>query len=271
MADKPRKPFSKRHGYSIQNREITIREDAPENLRHFVLETARDLGFGPAALREDACAVLHVRPDPNNWSEYPNVWEEVQNLIYSCHWFRVYDFIERLYERFKEYDEETGRKEKIGPQFQQALNEFFMEEGIGWKMVDGEIVTRGTEAFETAVKQAATALEKAGRTTARDEIHEALVDLSRRPKPDVTGSIQHGMAALECVARDAAGDPKATLGEILKKNPNLIPKPLDTAVEKAWGYASEMGRHIREGRQPDRKEAELIVGLAATISTYLTP
>jgi len=47
-------------------------------------------------------------------------------------------------------------------------------------------------------------------------------------------------------------------------------KPLDTAVEKAWGFASEMGRHIREGRQPDRKEAELIVGLAVTISTYLS-
>jgi hypothetical protein len=39
-------------------------------------------------------------------------------------------------------------------------------------------------------------------------------------------------------------------------------------LRKAWGFASEMGRHIREGRQPDRKEAELIVGLAVTISTY---
>ena len=44
---------------------------------------------------------------------------------------------------------------------------------------------------------------------------------------------------------------------------------LDTAVGKDWGYASEMGRHIREGREPERKEVELIVGLAATVATYL--
>jgi hypothetical protein len=270
MLDKPGKPFSKRHKYSIQNREITIREDAPENLWHFILETVIELGFGPAALREDLCAVLHVRPDPNNWSEYPNVWEEVQGLIYNCQWFRVYDFIERLYERFEEYNEETEKRKKVAPQFQQALNEFFIEEGIGWQLVDGEIVTRGTEAFESATTQAVATLDKAGGTTARDEIHEARTDLSRRPEPDLTGAIQHGMAALECVARDVCGDPKATLGVILKKKSNLIPKPLDMAIEKAWGYASEMGRHIREGRQLNRKEAELIVSLAATISTYLS-
>jgi hypothetical protein len=79
------------------------------------------------------------------------------------------------------------------------------------------------------------------------------------------------MAALECVARDICKKPKLTLGDLLKKEgQNLgIPKPLDDAVEKAWGYASEMGRHIREGRMPDRAEAELIVGICATISTYL--
>src|SRR2546427_10966941 len=107
MAGTPRKPFSKRHGYSSQPREITIREDAPENLRYFVLDTAIQLGFGPHALREDACAVLHVRPDRNNWSEYPNVWEEVQKLIADCDWFRVYDFIERVYARFLEADEDV--------------------------------------------------------------------------------------------------------------------------------------------------------------------
>jgi hypothetical protein len=269
MDGTPRKPFSKRHGYLIQPREIAIREDAPENLRHFVLSTAVELGLGPHALREDACAILHVRPDPNNWSPYPNVWEEVQELIYGCQWFRVYDFIECLYRRFHDMDEDTPRKRRAG-EFRQALNEFLAEESIGWQLLDGEIVTRGTEAFEDAVKRAGAALEKVGRETARHEIHEALTDLSRMPKPDLTGAVQHAMAALECVARDVCGDPKATLGDILKRNPDLIPKPLDTAVEKAWGYASEMGRHIREGREPERKEVELIVSLAATVATYLS-
>jgi hypothetical protein len=78
------------------------------------------------------------------------------------------------------------------------------------------------------------------------------------------------MAALECVARNVCGDEKATLGEVIKRYPNVIPKPLDESIAKAWGYASEMARHIREGRKPDHREVELIVGLAATVATYLS-
>src|SRR4029077_19967160 len=37
-----------------------------------------------------------------------------------------------------------------------------------------------------------------------------------------------------------------------------IPKPLDTAIERMWGYASEMVRHLREGRVPAREEAEFL-------------
>lgn len=77
------------------------------------------------------------------------------------------------------------------------------------------------------------------------------------------------MAALECTARDFCGNQKATLGKLLQLYPQMLPKPLDTVVDKAWGYASEMARHLKEGQNHNREEAELIVGLAATISTYL--
>ncbi|MFN7939104.1 MAG: hypothetical protein U0R19_37620 [Bryobacteraceae bacterium] len=266
-----RKPFSKRHGYQRVPKDITVWEDAPESLRHFVLETAGNLGLGPSWLREDICKVLRVRPDPGNWSEYPNVWDEVQQLAYGCDWFKFFDFIERLsasLSRSRSWDDEEGPKRLN--QFHEAINEFFVDEGIGWQLVNGEIITRGTETFEANLHGVQEALEAAGRPTARGEIHEALADLSRRPEADLTGAIQHAMAALECVARDVCGDEKATLGEIVKKYPGTIPRPLDESISKAWGFASEMGRHIREGREPERREVELIVGLAATVATYLS-
>ncbi len=74
MGGVPHKPFSNRHGYTGQPREITIREDAPENLRHFVLDKAVELGLGPGGLRDIICSILHVRPNPSNWSAYPNIW-----------------------------------------------------------------------------------------------------------------------------------------------------------------------------------------------------
>lgn len=259
-------PFSRRYGYRTPPN-ITIREDAPENLRHFVLDAALQAGHSSSSIREEACSVLHVRPNPNNWSD-SNVWGEAQDLVYGCEWFKFYDIVEALYRHIPNRTAESfeGRV----AQFRDALNEFFIDEGIGWQMQDGQIVVRGTDAFESNVRTATDALGAAGRTTARDELREAVGDLSRRPDPDLTGAVHHSMAALECVVRDVCGDENATLGEIIKRYPGVIPKPLDAAVEKAWGYASEMARHIREGQKPEHKDVEFIVSFAATVATYLS-
>jgi hypothetical protein len=261
-------PFSKRHRYSVGPKEITIREDAPENLRYFMLETVVELGWAPSSLRDVVCRVLRTSPNPGNWSEYPNVWGEVEGLVYHCNWFKVYDIIEAIHARMVKNDGSRGQNDP--PQFTEALNEFFVEEGIGWQLVDGHIGTRGTETFESVVTEATAALEATKRPTAAKHLHEALQDLSRRPEADLPGAVYHAMGSLECVARDLTGDSKATLGEVLKRHPSLLPKPLDEALSKIWGYASNEARHVEEGREPKRQEAELLVGLAAALSTYLT-
>ncbi|HNR13470.1 MAG TPA: hypothetical protein PLB95_07255 [Syntrophales bacterium] len=258
-------PFSKRHGFRrVAEVEITVRHDAPYDLRGVLVELAYRCGFGPKSLRSLVCRVLLTRPDSNNWSEYPNIDEEVRGLLDNCDWYRVYDVAEALYQRMAEtpfsYDAEM---------FQSELNEHFVENGIGWQLANGRMEVRGPEALQEAVQTAKSTLELYGHTTAQRELHEALIDLSRRPEPDVSGAVQHSMAALECVAREVVGDPRATLGEIIKRESGLIPKPLDEAVAKAWGYASEHARHIREGRASSYEEAELVVGISASVSTYL--
>ena len=266
-------PFSKRNRYRTP-KEITLREVAPENLRYFVVQTAKDLGWGPASLRPIVCRVVRVSPDPSNWTEYPNVDDEVNRLVSECEWFKVYDIIEALYAAMAKQDAITRktapRFAHNASKFAEEVNDFFIEEGIGWQLVDGRIITRGTEAFEAVVSEATGALQASERPTAANHLHEALQGLSRRPQPDLPGAVYHAMGALECLARDVTGDPKATLGEVLKRNPGLLPKPLDVALSQVWGYASNEARHVEEGREPGRDEAELVVGLCAAISTYLT-
>ena len=46
--------------------------------------------------------------------------------------------------------------------FAQALNDYFIEEGIGWPLVYGQIITRGEKSFESAVKIAQVGLAEAG-------------------------------------------------------------------------------------------------------------
>jgi len=129
------------------------------------------LGYLPSLLRAILCGMVKRRPDPNNWSEYPNVWGEAQDLIFECPWYKVYDVIAALHAHFVECDQD--RRSTVAAHFAEATNQFFVEEGIGWQLLNGEIVTRGSEAFETAVTTAAAELNRGGRPTGATHIHEA--------------------------------------------------------------------------------------------------
>lgn len=253
--------FSKRFGhYSINAKEITVREDAPNGLRLFIPVAFYELKKDPSDLRAIVCRILRVAPDTNNWSEYPNINEEVNQLLEDCDWFVVYDIIETIINKLSPNEKE---------QFSNEINEYFLANGIGWKITNGQIETRGDELFETSIKTVVEVLEKAKLKTAKTEIREAINDLSRRPNPDITGAIQHSLACLECVTREFTGDTKSTLGDLMKKFPGAIPTPLDQAVTKIWGFTSEQGRHLKEGNVPEYLEAELVVEVTAAISTYL--
>ena len=261
METKLSESFSNRHGYRPQATEITVREEAPPNLRYAIVAIAKGTGMLPSEIRDIMCIELLVPPDDYNWSEYPNIWEEVQRLIAQCSWFKVYDVAEALHRKLSRWGPERAQS------FSEPLNQFFREYGIGWEMREGLIVFRGSEVFERSTTEALSILEEEGLTTTAKEIEEALSDISRRPKPDVTGALQHGMAALESTAREVTGQPKPTLGKLVGALD--LPAPLGEAVKKLWGYSSDRARHVKEGQVVRTAEAELIVGVACSLCAFL--
>ena len=257
--------FSARQGYRPSPAEITVREDAPSDLRSAILMLSEAAGMTPSAMRQVICGVLLVRPDPSNWTERPNIWDEVARLMDDAPWYRVYDIAEALYAKLATpYMKETSP----AAEFKRRLNDFFVEKGIGWELRDGQITHRGSEAFAKSTQEAPRILDASGFQRAANEMREALGDISRRPEPDITGAIQHAMAALEATAREVVGQPNPTLGKLVPKLD--LPTPLDQAVHKLWGYASDRGRHIREQQAIDRTEAELIVAVVGSMCAFLT-
>ena len=252
--------FSRRNRYTSPDAEITVREDAPLELRSAVVDIAYESGAIPSALRDAICRALRIAVDPGNWSEFPNIDIEVRESLSRCEWFEVYDAIEEISISVEELEYE---------QFEDSLNDYFRRRGIGWQLAEGMIEIRGAKHFESTLRGALDATEDVNHETAHGELHEALQDLSRRPHPDVTGAIQHAMAALECMVREITGDRNSTLGKIIKDHPTLIPRPLDQAVEKAWGYASNRGRHLQEASSPEYEDAELVVSIAGAVCSYL--
>jgi hypothetical protein len=196
----------------------------------------------------------------------------LKRFILACDWFQIYDLVEDIFSQLDFYEDELGAHFDEAPRaypLQQTINAFFIEAGIGWKMEGGKITARGSDTFELSFATATKELDAANRETASKHLRDAMHGLSRRPEPDLTGAIFHAMAAMESISRDLTGSNR-TLGEILKRHPGLIPPPLDEAMRKVWGFASENARHGAEGRNPEREEAELIVALVSAVISYLS-
>ena len=151
-------------------------------------------------------------------------------------------------------------------EFEGRLNGFFVEKGIGRELRNGRITNRGSGAFTRSTHEVPVRLDGSGAQRAANEMREALQDISRRPEPDINGAVQHAMAALEATAREVAGQPNPTPGQLA---PSLaLPAPLDRAVHKLWGYAFDHGRHIREQQSVDHAEAEFIVAVGGSLCAF---
>lgn len=268
--------FSQRHGYSGNAKEITIREDAPDSIRFVAIDTASRLGLSPSTMRNIVCRILHQRPNPSNWGD-KYIEEEVESLVYGCEWFRVYDIIEAFDKTIEQRGYCSGfvEEDDIGGQpierdFSKAINNCFIEEGIGWQLVKGEIVTRGDEGFQEAVKAAASQLLENERPTAASHIDSAIRALSERPKSNTSGAVSHATSSVECVLNDITGQ-AMTLGKYLDKHSTLFHPALKKALDGVYGYASDAGaRHGKEGVAPTFDEAQFAVTTCAAACTLLT-
>jgi hypothetical protein len=256
------KPFSLRHG--IKPPPSPVVGDAPVSLRYFVLLMLQK--GSPKSPHQAAAWIERFLRRPAFSTAFhnphdPSAWQRLYEVIQRFEWWQVYEFIEYFFKIPSFYPQQKLIAE---------LNELFVAENILYRMTDvGEIVYRGSEAFETIVESAEASLGAAGKSTAREELREALYDLSKRPEPDLTGAVQHAMAALECTSNDVCGTEGETLGQVIKRHPEKFPPPLGQAVSQLYGFASEKGRHLTEGGKPQFKEVELLVSIAASVAAYL--
>ncbi len=249
--------FSRRHGFGPPEPEITIRNDAPAWLRDRMLELACVAGLDVFDIRRILSKHFGRMPQ----AHASQIEAEITVWIRGCAWYDVYDIIEAIYQ--------TLGVNKRG-YFETKINEMFREKGVGWKLDGGKVTYRGEGPFESLAQAAPEQLGQAGLTTGGNEFQEAIENLSHRPEPKLSGAIDHAYKAVECVMRSICRDDGATLGELLKRYKGIIPPPLDTAVAKLWGYASQYGRHRAEGKDPQVDEAELAIHVAAAVVVYLS-
>ena len=151
-------PCSSRPGYRSPTAQIAVREEASSELRGAILMLAQAAAMKPSAIRKVICGVLLVPPDANNWSEYPNIWDEVVWLMEDAPSPKVYNIVEALY---AELAAPRNRDSRSAAEFERRLNDFLVENGIGWDFRDRQIIHK--TAPSTAIQSGEKALETTDR------------------------------------------------------------------------------------------------------------
>ena len=257
----PNQPFSRREGLSAPY--PVIYDDAPTELRSGLREVLSDLGYKmPSDQRTILCKALRQIPDRHNWSEYPNIEDEVLRLIVSEPWYRFFDAIERVPKFLSEAEV---------PNYHEMMNGLFAEERIGYRFESGAIVRQGTEEFDTAVRLARTALEDERFAEPRRQFELGCDFRNRRPA-DWANAIKEAVNSVEGVLQVIFCRPGVSMSTIISED---LPAELPGGVKRLFrslysqGSGTVGARHASiGGNEPTGPRAELALHVAASLHEF---
>ncbi len=182
----------------------------------------------------------------------------LKDHFFKCPWHQAYDFLEFLL---------TNSGDLLNETKLQFLNVALKQHNAAYRIVGRQIV-------EITDKNEIKAIEEAlGHTDApvRAHIESALKMLSDREAPDYRNSIKESISAVEAVSRLVTGLDRATLGEALKKVPDLHPA-LVKGFLALYGFTNDAAgiRHsLLEESNLTYADAKFMLASCAAFVSYL--
>lgn len=180
-------------------------------------EFSRSLWFSHFKLPIDS------RPASND-----QILQAIRQHFFSCKWHEVYDFLEFAVSARAEQD----------PGLPEFLNQILERELSGYRFVAGTLTDITNNEELEALEDAARDSRFSGVSA---HIQRALELYSDRERPDYRNSIKESISAVESVARIAAENDKATLGDALKaiNKSGHLHTALKDGFLKLYGYTSD--------------------------------
>ncbi|WP_370979458.1 AbiJ-NTD4 domain-containing protein [Agaribacterium sp. ZY112] len=187
--------------------------------------------YGKAGIEDFSSKLWHfyfklpMDTRPNHGGE---ILGEIRKYYFSCEWYEIYDFLEHIL-----------KSEKNGRLIQQ-VNRILESELAGYRFIDSAFVPVTEEQEIEAIESAIAEGPYAG---VRSHLQSAIEHLSRKENPDYRNSIKESISAVESMAKELTGNPKATLGDALNqlsRNSN-IHQALKAGFSSIYGYTSDEG------------------------------
>jgi hypothetical protein len=161
-----------------------------------------------------------------------DVIKEIRAYFFSASWNSIYDLFESI--------AKDGNTAFIMGGFTDECNRILKREQSGYRFV-GKIVCPIISESEIQTVETAMAYQDPFKQVST-HISTALKHLSDRNSPDYRNSIKESISAVEAACQIITGDPKATLGQAVKKleesGVKLHPA-FEGALQKIYGYTSD--------------------------------
>lgn len=193
------------------------------------------------------------------------IYRTIEKTFKSFDWFEVYDFVEFVADAAKRSDRHLDVDGFIG-----FCNKVLEEENSAYRFVGGYITEITSEEEISEIDEALAAPYEG----VRIHLQSALEKLSDRTNRDYRNSIKESISAVESLAQEITGKPKATLTQALKTIESQVPLhgALSTAFEKLYGYTSDASgiRHaLSEESDIDFHDAKFMLVSCSAFTNYM--
>lgn len=179
---------------------------------------------------------------------------QINRIWYAQQWYTYYDILEIILS-FSVSDSKLiggNEKEKIS-NFKNDVNKIFVEENIGYRIIDNQVVNITTEEEINEIEKAMDSVFD----SVNNHLEKALSFYSDRKNPDYKNSIKESISAVESMCCIICGK-KVELGKALgklEKNGIYIHGAMKNGFQALYGYASDESG-IRHGGIEDKEVTE---------------
>ena len=254
--------FSEREG--LRPGGPLIYDNASDSVRYGIREVLTVLGYQrPSEQRRVLCAALRISPDLGNWTDYPNVDNEIIDLLTTTSLYKFFDALERIPLYLHAHN--------VAIYFEK-MNALLADEMVGYRFESGRLVRVGTAEFQTAVVAARTALQDQRFAEPRRQFNRAYEFRNNFP-PDWPNAIKEAVNSVEGVLQVIYNRPGVALPTIVNDN---LPSDLPGGIKRLFGslYSHGSGtvgaRHASiGGNDPTGPRAELAIHLAAALHAFV--
>ena len=253
--------FSDREGVRVPK--PIVYDAAPDGLRYGLREILHGLGYrAPTDQRRILCLAMRTSPDPDNWTDYPNVDDEVVRLLTFGPWYRLLDALERI---------PLYLSPELTALYYSEMNLLLSEEGVGYRFEYGKLTRVGAEEFHAALDQTRSALGNERFAEALRQLERAVEFRNSRP-PDWANAIKEAVNSVEATLQIVYARPGVALTTISSDDfPPELPSGIRQLFRSLYSQGSGTvgARHASiGGNEPTAARAELAIHVAAALHTY---